>query len=191
VQSLSQSVLLLVGLRENSMEQALIGAGLGAVGSAVTGRDPIKGALLGGAGGGLFGGAGNLMNTGSFMGASPVGAQIAQNAMAANAPFAGAVFNPATGTYLAKDAFLGASTPYPVFTGGQGVFSNAMDTVTNAVPDVLTKNLTPSNLLGVGNLLANIDQRPQMGASPISLSARPGQAPQQYAYNTGGLIRRA
>lgn len=173
------------------MEQALIGAGLGAVGSAVTGRDPIKGALLGGAGGGLFGGAGNLMNTGALTGASPVGAQIAQNAMAANAPFAGAVFNPATGTYLAKDAFLGASTPYPVFTGGQGVFSNAMDTVTNAVPDVLTKNITPSNLLGVGNLLANIDQRPQMSASPISLSARPGQAPQQYAYNTGGLIRRA
>lgn len=173
------------------MEQALIGAGLGAVGSAVTGRDPIKGALLGGAGGGLFGGAGNLMNTGSFMGASPVGAQVAQSAMAANAPFAGAIFNPATGTYLAKDAFIGASTPFPVFTGGQGVFTNAMDMAKNAVPDVLSRNLTPSNLIGVSNLLANIDQRPQMGASPISLSARPGQAPQQYAFNTGGLIRRA
>ena len=173
------------------MEPVLIGAGLGAAGSAITGRDPFQGALLGGAGGGLFGGATNLMNTGALMGASPVGAQVAQSAMAANAPFAGAVFNPATGTYLAKDAFIGASTPFPVFTGGQGVFSNAMDMARNAVPDVITSNLTPSNLVGVGNLLANLDQRPQMGASPISISARPGQAPQQYTYNTGGLIRRA
>lgn len=197
------------------MEQALIGAGLGAVGSAVTGRDPIKGALLGGAGGGLFGGAnkfltGSLINgigtnalaggdvakglamNASMLGANTVPASSVGKAVLANSiDDMGMMFNPATGTYLNPANYMAASSPLPVFTGGQGVFSNAMDVATNAIPDVLSKNLTPSNLIGVSNLLANIDQRPQMGASPISLSARPGQAPQQYTYNTGGLIRRA
>jgi hypothetical protein len=39
----------------------LIGAGVGAVGSAITGQSPIKGALLGGATGGLFGGSDSLL----------------------------------------------------------------------------------------------------------------------------------
>ena len=38
----------------------LIGAGVGAVGSAITGQSPIKGALLGGATGGLSGGSDSL-----------------------------------------------------------------------------------------------------------------------------------
>lgn len=39
----------------------LIGAGVGAVGSAITGQSPLKGALLGGATGGLFGGSESLL----------------------------------------------------------------------------------------------------------------------------------
>lgn len=39
----------------------LIGAGVGAVGSAITGQSPLKGALLGGATGGLFGGQDSLL----------------------------------------------------------------------------------------------------------------------------------
>jgi hypothetical protein len=39
----------------------LIGAGVGAVGSAITGQSPLKGALLGGATGGLFGGSDSLL----------------------------------------------------------------------------------------------------------------------------------
>lgn len=172
------------------MEQALIGAGLGAVGSAVTGRDPIKGALLGGAGGGLFGGAGNLMNTGSFMGASPVGAQIAKNAMI-GAPQAAGNFGILPGGAIGNMDYYTNVMGTPVFSGGQGIFTNTVDMLKDATPDIISRNLTPSNLLGVGNLLANLDNQPQVGASPISLSARPGQAPQQYAFNTGGLIRRA
>jgi hypothetical protein len=178
----------LAGLKENNMEPVLIGAGLGAAGSALTGKNPIQGALMGGVGGGLTGGASNLMNTGSLLGASPVGAQVAQSAMAANAPFAGAVFNPTTGTYLAKDSFLGAASPFPVFTGGQGVAANAMDMAGTMIPEALAQNLTPNNLIGVGNLLANIDQRAPMQSSSMA-SLRQGNAPQQYAFNTGGLIR--
>ena len=173
------------------MEQALIGAGLGAVGSAVTGRNPLQGALLGGATGGLFGGKESLLGSKLFSSGAVPASEVGKSVVANSIDDMGMKLNPYTGTYLAQDSFLGASTPFPVFTGGQGVFSNAMDMAKNAVPDVLSRNLTPSNLIGVGNLLANIDQRPQVGASPISLSARPGQAPQQYAFNTGGLIRRA
>ena len=167
----------------------LIGAGLGAAGSALTGRNPFQGALLGGAGGGLMSGASSLLPS---LGASTVPASSVGKAVLANSiDDMGMMFNPATGTYLNPANYMAASTPFPVFTGGQGVFSNAMDVASNAIPDVLSRNLTPSNLVGVSNLLANLDQRPQMGASPISISARPGQAPQQYTFNTGGLIRRA
>ena len=170
------------------MEPVLIGAGLGAAGSAIQGKNPLQGALMGGATGGVFGGASNLMNTGALLGASPVGAEVARNAMAANAPFAGAVFNPTTGTYLAKDSFLGAASPFPVFTGGQGVAANAMGMAGNMIPEALSNSLTSNNLVGVGNLLANMDTRAPMQPSPIA-AIRQGQAPQQYAFNTGGLIR--
>jgi hypothetical protein len=45
----------------------LVGAGIGALGSAITGGNPLKGALLGGVGGGLTGGATSLLNGGSFL----------------------------------------------------------------------------------------------------------------------------
>ena len=173
------------------MEQALIGAGLGAVGSAVTGRNPLQGALLGGATGGLFGGKESLLGSKLFSSGAIPASQVGKEVVANSIDDMGMALNPYTGTYMRPESFIGASTPFPVFTGGQGVFSNAMDMARNAVPDVITSNLTPSNLVGVGNLLANLEQRPQIGASPISISARPGQAPQQYAFNTGGLIRRA
>jgi len=44
----------------------LIGAGVGAVGSAITGQSPLKGALLGGATGGLFGGSESLLGQTEF-----------------------------------------------------------------------------------------------------------------------------
>ena len=42
------------------MAAPLVGAGIGAVTSMAMGRDPLQGALLGGVGGGLFGGAGGI-----------------------------------------------------------------------------------------------------------------------------------
>jgi hypothetical protein len=173
------------------MEPVLIGAGLGAAGSAIQGKNPLQGALMGGATGGVFGGASNLMNTGALLGASPVGAEVARNAMATNiasaAPQAAGNWAMVDGTLTNMDYYkniLGT----PVFTGGQGTFANAVDMAGNAIPETLSKNLTPNNLLGVGNLLANFDTRAPMQSSPIA-ALRQGQAPQQYAFNTGGLIR--
>lgn len=169
------------------MEPVLIGAGLGAAGSALTGKNPIQGALMGGVGGGLTGGASNLMNTGSLLGASEVGKQVAQNAMI-GAPQAMGNFATLPGGTIANMDYYQNVLGTPVFTGGQGFASNAMDMAGTMIPEALAKNLTPSNLLGVGNLLANIDQRAPMQASPMA-SLRQGRAPQQYAFNTGGLIR--
>lgn len=166
-------------------QAALIGAGLGAAGSALTGRNPFQGALLGGASGGLMSGASSLLPS---LGASVVPASSVGQAVVANSiDDMGMIFNPATGTYLNPANYMAASTPFPVFTGGQGALSNAMDVAGNMIPEAISKNLTPSNLIGVGNLLANIDRRAPIASAGGGLRA--GQAPQQYTFNTGGLIR--
>jgi len=167
----------------------MIGAGLGALGSAITGGNPIKGAVLGGAGGGLFGGSSSLLGGGSLLGSSTVPASSVGKAVLANsiddmgmAALGGTYYNPA---YYQN--VLGT----PVFTGGQGVFSNALDMAKNSLPEMLTSNITPNNLMVANSLLSNLDNQNQMGASPISVAVRQGTAPQQYSFNTGTAIRRA
>jgi hypothetical protein len=150
-----------------------IGAGLGLL----TGG--TKGALRGAALGGIGGGINNLASTGSLLGASPVGAKVAEAGMAANAPFAGAVFNPTTGTYLNPDYFVGASSFMPTFTGGQGLVSNALSDLSNYIPSSLTNNLTPQNMLGVASLLGQ-QQRPTMLPAPQSASQTSGGRPVEY-----------
>jgi len=80
------------------MAAPIIGAGIGAVASLATGRDPLQGALLGGISGGFFGGSqgfgsgfkelGGLFDLGSMTSAIPeVATQgAAQSAMTAGAP---------------------------------------------------------------------------------------------------------
>ena len=56
----------------------LIGAGLGALTSAAMGKSPFTGALLGGATGGMFGGAGGLFGSAGAGAAATTGIQLAQ-----------------------------------------------------------------------------------------------------------------
>lgn len=49
-----------------SIEPVVMGAGIGALGSAVTGRNPLQGALLGGATGGILGGKESLLGKTAF-----------------------------------------------------------------------------------------------------------------------------
>ena len=62
----------------------LIGAGVGALTSALRGENLLKGAALGGATGAVTGGLGNLAKTGSLLGANAAGAEVAKQAMAKN-----------------------------------------------------------------------------------------------------------
>lgn len=145
-----------------------IGAGLGLL----TGG--TKGALKGAALGGIGGAYNNWANTGSLLGASPVGAKVAEAGMAANAPFAGAVFNPTTGTFLNPEYFVGAGSSMPVFTGGQGFVSNALDDLSNYIPSYMRDNFTPQNMLGVANILGQQQRAPQLPAPQPASSTRSG-----------------
>lgn len=145
-----------------------IGAGLGLLTGGTQGA--LKGAALGGLGGAYS----NWANTGSLLGASPVGAKVAEAGMAANAPFTGAIFNPATGTYLNPEYFVGAGSSMPVFTGGQGLVSNALSDLSNYIPSYMTDNFTPQNMLGVANILGQQQRAPQLPAPQPASSTRSG-----------------
>lgn len=154
-----------------------IGAGLGLL----TGG--TKGALRGAALGGIGGGINNLASTGSLLGASPVGAKVAEAGMAANAAAAApqAMGNFAltpSGTILNMDYYQNVLGT-PVFTGGQGLVSNALSDLSNYIPSSLTNNLTPQNMLGVASLLGQ-QQRPTMLPAPQSASQTSGGRPVEY-----------
>lgn len=150
-----------------------IGAGLGLLSGGGT-----SGALKGAALGGLGGAYNNWANTGSLLGASPVGAKVAEAGMAANAPFAGAVFNPATGTFLNPEYFVGAGSSMPIYTGGQGFVSNAYDAFSNQLPSFLDNNLTGRNAMNLAGILNQ--QRPQQLPTPQASSSATSGRPVPY-----------
>jgi hypothetical protein len=152
----------------------LIGAGVGAVGSAITGQSPLKGALLGGATGGLFGGSESLLGqtelgknlfssaAGGYVPGAAVGGGLpastvvdaSGNIIGANLSRAGA----ATGAQIAGEGAAMAAAPNvmstPNFLGGMGssTFSDrALNTLSNAgstVKDWAANN--PGQALGAG-----------------------------------------
>lgn len=96
----------------------LIGAGIGAVGAAVTGRNPLKGALLGGSLGTGYGGVKSLIEGGSFL----------QGA----APFLSETVKPAAMSSIAQ----GGGAVLPSYTAPIGM-ANTFDLATNAVTNPL------------------------------------------------------
>lgn len=165
------------------MEAALIGAGLGAAGSALTGQNLLKGAALGGLTGGTLGGSGSLLGQtalgqslfGTAAGTVPA-SQVGKQVLANSIDDMGLVFNPATGTYLNPANFAFANTSNPLFTGGQGILSNAYDMASNAIPSMLKEQMTPANLYGVSKIIADTQTRPL--PAPPSASGRGGSAVQ-------------
>jgi hypothetical protein len=152
----------------------LIGAGVGAVGSAITGQSPLKGALLGGATGGLFGGSESLLGqtefgkslfssaAGGYVPGAAVGGGLpastvvdaSGNIIGANLSRAGA----GMGAQLAGEGAAVAAAPNlmstPNFLGGMGssTFSDrALNTISNAgstVKDWASNN--PGQAIGAG-----------------------------------------
>lgn len=130
--------------------------------------------------GGVFGGFNNYMDTGSILGSSPVGSQVA-NAASAAVPASqvgkevvvnsvddmGLVFNPSTGTYLNPENYVLSNTSTPIFTGGQGLLSNAFDELKNYTPDMSVGNVIGG--LGVANQYAN-SRRPTVQAPAGGIS---------------------
>lgn len=149
-----------------------IGAGLGLLTGGTQGA--LKGAALGGLGGAYN----NWSQTGSLLGASPVGAKVAEAGMAANAAAAApqAMGNFAltpSGTLLNMDYYQNV-LGNPVFTGGQGLVSNALSDLSSYIPSYMTDNLTPQNMLGVANILGQQQRAPQLPAPQPASPTRGG-----------------
>jgi hypothetical protein len=103
----------------SGLEPIIIGAAIGAGTSALTGGDPLKGAVLGGATGGITGGGGvgGLFGSSSASSGAASGAAAVPNAAAGAAGQAGLLFNPATGSFLNPEYYALASSANPIYTG--------------------------------------------------------------------------
>ena len=117
---------------------AMIGAGLGAI----TNKNPIKGAIIGG---GLGYGGGLLT--------APAGATATTAATGAGAIVPGSIESAglvtgASGNLVNDEFFVGAGTPFQTYTGGEGLLSNFAGDIGSNI-----SNLTPENLSGVASLL--------------------------------------
>jgi len=99
----------------SGLEPIIIGAAIGAGTSALTGGDPLKGAVLGGATGGITGGGG----VGGLFGSSSAssGAAAVPAAAEGAAASGGLLFNPATGSFLNPEYYALASSANPIYTG--------------------------------------------------------------------------
>jgi hypothetical protein len=106
-----------------------IGAGVGAGISMISGKNPLKGAALGGLGGAGYGAltgsgmAGNLLKQGGLFGGATAGA--GTSIIPGSIESSGMVLNPATGTYMNPDYFTNV-LGNQVYTGAGGVGSKIM-----------------------------------------------------------------
>lgn len=142
---------------------AMVGAAVGGGGSLLSGKSlgkSLKNAAIGGTlgygGGTLLGGAGAAGGAG---GAS----SLAPEALAGTIESSGMVFNPATGSYLAPEAYLGASSANPILTAGNGLFSS------------MPSGLSVDNLTGAAKVASMYQPQPLQAAPSGRIEV--GQAP--------------
>ena len=181
----------------------LIGAGVGAVGSALTGNNPFKGALLGGSLGAGYGGLQNMAAGGGFMeGAFPFMAETAKPAaletiaqgggtfMPSFAPEIGMAdtFNPVTGEVVnAANLATEAANYSPSLIGAAS--QGGLNAASTAVPlsqrlgytwdemkDLATSQ-NVGNVIGGMNIAQKYMQKPQLPQAP-SGGIKQGNAPQ-------------
>lgn len=177
----------------------LIGAGVGALGSAISGGNPFKGAALGAAGGGLgqaaglFGGAtGGATAAGTTAATSLAPATAAEFEAAmglpstalleAGAPLASAMPTSAAmgltqtaGGTLINPEYYSNILGNQVYTGGEGFLSNAIGQITPSMED-LKKYATIDNLSGAANIASKFQPTPRSPAPQGRVSE--GRAPQ-------------
>ncbi len=168
---------------------AMIGAGVGAVGGAATGKNPFKTALLGaavgagGAGAGLFGGGAAAGTAGTGAGAGLIGG--------ANLSTAGGLGSGATGGLGGLFSGLQgvATTPVSMGTGGfaSGIGGQVIPNVTANVAPVIetaaqtaSQNFIPQNLVGnaTGSNVSNfVENTPFMPNTSRAVASAPDFTP--------------
>jgi hypothetical protein len=165
----------------SGLEPIIIGAAIGAGTSALTGNDPLTGAVLGGATGGFAkgGGVGGLFGGNPAAGGSfASGAATVPAAAQGAASQAGLLFNPATGSFLNPEYYALASSANPIYTGAGSLGSqiatgagSLMDTpFVHGLRDYLPSGQALANLG-----MSSIQPRPTMQAPAGGISK--GTAP--------------
>ena len=168
-------------------QAVLIGAGIGAAGSALTGRDPLKGAAIGGTLGAGYGGATSAMKGGSFMeGAFPfMGETTKASSLGTIAQGGGATMpaylpemgvNMSTGQVINPVTMSAINSATPAMmvaapmSGGLQAASTSVplmqqlgytaDEIKNMLPDLSAQNV--GNVIGGANVARQFMQRPPM-----------------------------
>jgi hypothetical protein len=165
----------------SGLEPIIIGAAIGAGTSAIAGGDPLKGAVLGGATGGITGGGG----VGGLFGGNPAaggsfasGAATVPAAAQGAASQAGLLFNPATGSFLNPEYYALASSANPIYTGASSLGSQIATGARSLMDTPFVQGL--KDYLPSGQSLANLgmssmQSRPAMPAPAGGVSK--GTAP--------------
>src|SRR6056297_1852135 len=126
----------------SGLEPILIGAALGAGTSAVTGGDPLTGALIGGATGGLGAGGAAGAGAGTFGGAAlPAGSMTAS----------GALTNAGANAFMAGGGSGIASGVSPLATAGVNSFAGAAPVLppSGAIGPATYGSITPTEFMGL------------------------------------------
>jgi hypothetical protein len=144
----------------------LIGAGLGAAGSLMKGGNPIQGAALGGALGGMGGELIPALQGAGQASAASAGSQAAQAAggamMTPTMPLDAYAPSLLTGT---APAAYNAASMMPLIA--QSPVSGGLAATQTAAPsffDGMSDFMTPQNLMGASNMMGQESQAPQMSA---------------------------
>lgn len=166
-------------------DDILMGAAIGGGLNLLTGKNPLQGAAIGGLGGGLLGGLKNanflqssaatpIKNAAQFeasMGLPSSAYYAAGGTGMTGANTLGSMGLKTVGeTAYNPEYFAGLGVGMPIYKGGQGLLSNATSGLLSNLPDYVT----PQNVIGAANLLANQQAPQQMAAPSPSSSVRPG-----------------
>jgi hypothetical protein len=154
---------------------AMVGAAVGGGGSLLSGKSlgkSLKNAAIGGTLG--YGGGTLLGGAGAAGGAS----SLAPEALAGTIESSGMVFNPATGSYLAPEAYLGANSATPLFTGTGSILDKASmgaQSLGSNFSNPFSSGMGVDNLMGAAKM-AGMYQPTQLQSAPAG-RIEVGQAP--------------
>jgi hypothetical protein len=145
---------------------AMVGAAVGGGGSLLSGKS-LKKSLKNAAIGGTLGyGGGTLLGSAGAAGGT---SSLAPNALAGTIESSGMVFNPATGSYLAPEAYFGATSANPILTAGNSLFSS------------MPSGIGVDNLTGAAQLASMYQPTPMQSAPSGRIEV--GQAPTGAIYD--------
>lgn len=148
-------------LGSQTAANALIGAGSGALGSAVTGKDPVIGALYGGAGGAAAGMAGAFDASGQLAVTPPLGESIVPP-IPPSLDAAGNPIGSSTGGTLSGAGEAGALSG--VNAQSANVAKNIGSDSTSSLKSIFSN---PTLLLGALSAVSSMGNKPQQGTYPL------------------------